>query len=81
MITDELIQRINELARKKKTQGLTPVELDEQKRLYAIYLSSVRQQVTVQLDAAGFKPGKQFEQHCHDGCCEHGHNDKHKHTH
>ena len=45
-----LLQRINELAKKKKTVGLTPEELDEQKKLYKIYLGEIRQQFSQTLD-------------------------------
>lgn len=45
-----MIARINELAHKKKTQGLTPAEQKEQKELYAIYLQGIRQQLKNQLD-------------------------------
>ena len=72
MISKEMIERINELARKKKTFGLTAEELAEQKELYQIYLAAVRQQVTVQLDNAGI-PKKGESHACHDGCCEHHH--------
>jgi len=71
MITDELIQRINELARKKKSQGLTPEEQVEQQKLYRIYLDSVRNQLITQLDAAGIK---RKDHVCQDGCtCHHHH--------
>lgn len=71
MITDELVQRINELARKKKTEGLTPEEQVEQQKLYRIYLDSVRSQLTQQLDAAGIKPKGHV---CGSGCgCHHHH--------
>ncbi len=36
------IDRINELAKKKKSVGLTEEELKEQKELYKAYLSNVR---------------------------------------
>ena len=36
------IDRINELARKKKTVGLSEEELKEQKELYKIYLGNIR---------------------------------------
>lgn len=80
MITKELVQRINELARKKKGQGLTPEEQVEQKKLYRIYLDSVREQLTTQLDAVSIKPKDHI---CDDTCCHHHHgpdcnNDKHK---
>ena len=44
-MTPEAIQRINELARKAKAQGLTPEEAQEQKRLRQEYLDSVRKHV------------------------------------
>ncbi len=51
MITPELLARINELARKKKTVGLTEEELAEQKGLYKIYLAAIRGQVTSLLES------------------------------
>jgi uncharacterized protein YnzC (UPF0291/DUF896 family) len=78
MITDELIKRINELARKKRSEGLTPAELAEQKRLYKIYLASIKEQVVTQLEAA-----KENNNHSvKDGCCEdhqHGPGCRHPH--
>lgn len=49
-MTPEAIQRINELARKAKTQGLTPEEAQEQKRLRQEYLDSVRKNLVSQLE-------------------------------
>lgn len=54
MITPELLARINELARKKRTIGLTDDELAEQKELYKIYLAAIRGQVTSLLDSIEF---------------------------
>ena len=54
MITPELLARINELARKKRTIGLTEEELTEQKELYKIYLAAIRGQVTSLLDSIEF---------------------------
>ena len=54
MITPELLARINELARKKRTEGLTAEELSEQKKLYEIYLSAIRGQVTNLLENIEF---------------------------
>lgn len=54
MITPELLARINELARKKCTQGLTEAEKLEQRRLYDIYLSAIRGQVINLLDSIEF---------------------------
>lgn len=59
-ITD-MIDRINELAKKKRTVGLTPVELEEQKELYKRYLGNIREQVKAQLDnieVVDKKPGE-----------------------
>lgn len=57
MITPELLARINELARKKRTIGLSEDELAEQKRLYAIYLAEIRGQVTNLLESIEFVDG------------------------
>ena len=54
MITPELLARINELARKKRTIGLMEEELAEQKKLYKIYLAEIRGQVTSLLDSIEF---------------------------
>ena len=53
-ITPELLARINELARKKRTIGLTEEELAEQKKLYKVYLAAIRGQVTSLLDRIEF---------------------------
>lgn len=44
------IERINQLAKKKKSEGLTDKEAKEQKELYKEYLASIRMNVTSQLD-------------------------------
>lgn len=49
-MTKELVERINALAKKKREQGLTPAEQEEQRRLYGIYLADIRGQVAAQLD-------------------------------
>lgn len=72
MITEAMVQRINELARKKKTEGLSPGELAEQKALYKVYLASIRQQVVDQLEAAGAKPKGHV---CDESCCHEHHDD------
>ena len=54
LITPELLARINELARKKRTVGLTAEELAEQKELYKIYLAEIRGQVTNLLESIEF---------------------------
>ena len=57
LITPELLARINELARKKRTVGLTDDELAEQKELYKVYLAAIRGQVTNLLDSIEFVDG------------------------
>ena len=54
MITPELLARINELARKKRTVGLSAEEAAEQKKLYDIYLEAIRGQVTDLLEHIEF---------------------------
>ena len=54
MITKEMITRINELAKKKRSEGLTPEETAEQKELYAQYLGNIRSQMTTMLDSIEF---------------------------
>ena len=49
-MTDEKIARINELAHKKKTTGLTEAEAEEQKELRAEYIADVRKNLKSQLD-------------------------------
>ena len=44
------IDRINELARKKKAEGLTPEELEEQAILRQEYIAGFRASLTSQLD-------------------------------
>ena len=51
MITKEMISRINELARKKRSTGLTAEETTEQKELYAEYLGNIRGQMKQMLDS------------------------------
>jgi len=42
LITAQLIQRINILAKKKKDSGLSPEETTEQSQLRRIYLDTIR---------------------------------------
>jgi len=49
-MTKEKVARINELARKKKTVGLTSAELAEQAALRAEYLKDFREGFRQQLD-------------------------------
>lgn len=49
-ITQEMIDRINVLAAKKRTTGLTAEEQAEQKVLYKEYLAAIRGNMKAQLD-------------------------------
>ena len=44
------IERINELARKKKTVGLTEAEVEEQQRLRRAYLDEFKENLKATLD-------------------------------
>lgn len=50
MVTQEQIDRINALARKSKTEGLTEEEKAEQQKLRRAYINSFKESLTAQLD-------------------------------
>ena len=50
MDMNQVIARINELAKKAKAEGLTPEELAERDKLRRIYIDSVKASLTGQLD-------------------------------
>ena len=54
MVTDEMIQRINELANKKKTVGLTEEETVEQASLRRVYIDAFKSSMRQQLDNIQF---------------------------
>lgn len=54
-MTNEKIARINELAKKSKTTGLTEAEKTEQQALRQEYLASVRASLRAQLDHTSIK--------------------------
>ncbi|MCF8009804.1 MAG: DUF896 domain-containing protein [Clostridiales bacterium] len=49
-----MIQRINYLSRKQRSEGLTPGEKNEQDKLRQDYLKCIRKQITDTLDDSGF---------------------------
>lgn len=53
-ITKDMITRINQLAAKKKSEGLTAEEQTEQKALYKEYLAAIRGQVRANLENVRF---------------------------
>lgn len=55
---NNVLKRINELAKKKKEVGLTEVEQAEQKELYKIYLGDIRSQFAKTLDNVSVKDEK-----------------------
>ena len=50
MNMNEVIARINELAKKAKAEGLTPEELQERDKLRRIYIDSVKANLVGQLE-------------------------------
>lgn len=50
MNMNEVIARINVLAKKAKTEGLTPEELTERDKLRRIYIDSVKANLVGQLE-------------------------------
>ena len=50
MITQQTIDRINELAHKSKKEGLTPAEKEEQQKLRQEYIEAIRGNIRSQLD-------------------------------
>ena len=50
MNMNEVIARINELAKKAKTEGLTAEELQERDKLRRIYIDSVKANLVGQLE-------------------------------
>ena len=50
MLKDEELARINELAHKKKKEGLTPEETVEQRNLRERFLADFRERFKAQLD-------------------------------
>ena len=79
MITKELVDRINYLARKQKNGGLTALEKKEQKALRELYLQNIRTQVTDTLGSMGLKPKKEEQEKHRNGCTCHNCNTRHSH--
>ncbi len=51
MLNDQELARLNELARKKKTQNLTDSEAAEQKQLREKYLNNFRRSISGQIES------------------------------
>ncbi len=50
MVTKEQINRINELARKSKAEGLNAAEKEEQAKLRRLYIDSFKESLVGQLE-------------------------------
>lgn len=59
MPIEETIKRINELARKAKTEGLTEEELKEREELRNIYRQNILGNLKASLDNISFKEPEQ----------------------
>lgn len=59
MITEQMIARINELARKANTEGLTDDELEERNDLRKKYIQAFKTSLRAQLDSIEFVDGEQ----------------------
>jgi uncharacterized protein YnzC (UPF0291/DUF896 family) len=53
-----MIRRINYLAHKKKSEGLTEIELLEQSKLRRAYLDNIKAQLKMSLDSIEIVDGK-----------------------
>ena len=89
MITKELVDRINALARKQRTEGLSKEEKAEQDQLRQQYLKGIRGQVIDALSNIKFVedgPAScgcgEHQNHDNSSCgCGHSHHAAHKHQH
>jgi hypothetical protein len=72
MITKEMVDRINWLARKQRTTGLSEEEKKEQHGLRQQYLQCIRSQVVDALDPASRKPPKTHQDKCACQACNGG---------
>lgn len=88
MVTKEQIERINELYKKQKGEGLTPEEKNEQTYLRQLYVDAMKENLRSQLknikvvDADEYEKIKKEEEcECEECGCEHDHAHEHKHKH
>jgi len=74
MITKEIIDRINLLAKKSKQEGLTEEEKREQQELRKKYVEYIKGQVRQQLESIEFVEDKHECGHEHEHYHRHDHN-------
>lgn len=68
MLGEEKLARINELARKQRTVGLSEAEQAEQHALRQAYLEAFRASFRAQLEAQGLRPRTPHGASC--PCCQ-----------
>ncbi len=68
MITAELVEKINYLARKERYEGLTDEEKNEQQKVRRQYLDGIRQQIVDAMEGAGYT--KKHDNHCECSECK-----------
>jgi len=74
VLSEERLARINELARKQRTVGLSAAEQAEQHALRQAYLEAFRKSFRAQLAAQGFRPRSHAENcSCGHHHCKHVH--------
>ena len=65
MTIPEMIERINQLARKQRGAGLTDAERAEQAVLRRMYIDNIKDQIRVQIDVS---KSSDHDKNCHCGC-------------
>jgi len=68
LITQELMARINYLARKERYEGLNADEKDEQQKVRRQYLDEIRQQIVDAMEGAGY--ARKHDHHCNCPDCK-----------
>lgn len=80
MVTKEMINRINELYKKQKNEGLTEEEKEEQKKLRSEYINSFKENLRGQLENIEVVSPEEYEKrmkehkHEHNCNCHEHHN-------
>jgi uncharacterized protein YnzC (UPF0291/DUF896 family) len=65
MVTPEVIERINALAKKQRESSLSPEEKTEQAKLRRIFIDNIKDQVRIQLESATEKHADDCSCGCH----------------
>lgn len=80
MVTKEMINRINELYKKQKNEGLTEEEKEEQKKLRSEYINAFKENLRGQLENIEVVSPEEYEKrmkehkHEHNCNCHEHHN-------